>query len=216
VGEGYEDKAAFMRDVPRLIIEHNIHGIDIDARAVQIAGLSLWLRAQRSWQAQGVPAADRPTITRSNVVTAEPMPGDEAELEEFLAAQFGQTLQDQIVAGLVRRVFEAMKLAGEAGALLKIEEEIAGGYCRRKGEMDCPTQARQGSLFETLRQATLPIDTTPLSDEQFWQQVAERIYSMHLRNFLSRATQEESYRRRLFANDAARGFSFIDLCQKDL
>src|SRR5207245_10163492 len=39
----YSDKAAFLADVPRLIIEHHLHGIDIDPRAVQIAGLSLWL-----------------------------------------------------------------------------------------------------------------------------------------------------------------------------
>ena len=39
----YPDKSAFLIDVPRLIIEHNIHGIDIDLRAVQIAGLSLCL-----------------------------------------------------------------------------------------------------------------------------------------------------------------------------
>ncbi|KPV49340.1 hypothetical protein SE17_33220, partial [Kouleothrix aurantiaca] len=39
--EAYPDKDAFLRDVPRLIVERNIHGVDIDPRAVQIAGLSL-------------------------------------------------------------------------------------------------------------------------------------------------------------------------------
>ena len=56
----YPDKAAFLADVPRLIIEHNLHGIDIDPRAAQIAGLSLWLRAQRAWQQQGLRPQDRP------------------------------------------------------------------------------------------------------------------------------------------------------------
>jgi len=32
----YASKDEFLKDVPRLIIEHNIHGIDIDPRAVQI------------------------------------------------------------------------------------------------------------------------------------------------------------------------------------
>ena len=44
----FPDRDALLREIPRLIIEHNIHGIDIDPRAVQTAGLSLWLRAQRS------------------------------------------------------------------------------------------------------------------------------------------------------------------------
>jgi hypothetical protein len=29
----YADQDAFLRDVPRLIIEHNIYGVDIDPRA---------------------------------------------------------------------------------------------------------------------------------------------------------------------------------------
>jgi hypothetical protein len=74
--EAYPDKDAFLRDVPRLIVERNIHGVDIDPRAVQIAGLSLWLRAQKSWRDQGLKPQDRPQIHRSNVVCAEPMPGD--------------------------------------------------------------------------------------------------------------------------------------------
>ena len=33
------------RDVPRLILEHNLAGIDIDRRAIQIAALNLYLKA---------------------------------------------------------------------------------------------------------------------------------------------------------------------------
>ena len=36
-------------DVPRLILAHNLHGIDIDLRASQIAALALWLRCQRAY-----------------------------------------------------------------------------------------------------------------------------------------------------------------------
>jgi len=84
--ETYASKDAYLRDIPRLIIEHNLHGIDIDPRAVQIAGLSLWLRAQRSWQQQKLRPQDRPSIHRSNIVCAEPMPGEKAFLDEFIAA----------------------------------------------------------------------------------------------------------------------------------
>ena len=114
----YASKAAFLSNVPRLIIEHNIHGIDIDPRAVQIAGLALWLRAQKSWQAQGLKPQERPQIRRSNVVCAEPMPGEQAFLDEFAAG-----LQPSILGQLVKIIFEKMKLAGEAGSLLKIEED---------------------------------------------------------------------------------------------
>jgi hypothetical protein len=141
----YPDKDAFMRDVPRLIIECNIHGIDIDPRAVQIAGLSLWLRAQKSWRAQELEQNERPTIRKSNIVCAEPMPGDRAMLEEFLLTLQKDHLETLIqkvlhlppgrrvrttkamadaLADLIRTVWQAMALAGEAGSLLKIEETL--------------------------------------------------------------------------------------------
>ena len=73
------------RAVPKLVVEHNLHGIDIDPRAVQIAALALWLRAQKAWKALGLKANDRPRIERSNIVTAEPMPGEEDMRREFTA-----------------------------------------------------------------------------------------------------------------------------------
>ncbi len=44
----YPDETGFQFAIPSLILEHNLHGIDIDLRATQIASLALWLRAQRS------------------------------------------------------------------------------------------------------------------------------------------------------------------------
>ena len=104
--------------MPRLILAHNLHGIDIDLRASQIAALALWLRCQRAYQEMGL-KKDRPKITRSNFVCAEPMPGEEQMLKEFV----GQ-LEPKLLGQLVEVVFDKMKLAGEAGSLLKIEEEI--------------------------------------------------------------------------------------------
>ena len=98
----------FLRHVPRLIVERNIHGIDIDGRAVQIAGLSLWLRAQRSWSNQGLRPVERPRIRRSNLVCAEPMPGEKELLREFVEHQFpvGERAAFDLLLG---KVFEKMK-----------------------------------------------------------------------------------------------------------
>ena len=63
------------RAVPRPDPRAQPHGIDIDLRATQIAALALWLRCQRAYQEMGL-KKDRPKITRSNIVCAEPMPGE--------------------------------------------------------------------------------------------------------------------------------------------
>ena len=175
--------------MPRLIVEHNIHGIDIDPRAVQIAGLSLWLRAQKSWQTQGVKPAARPTITKSNIVCAEPMPGDAEML-----AEFADGLQPKVLGELVKVIFEKMKLAGEAGSLLKIEEEIA-------------------QSVEDARKATPLLDLAELPDpERFWAEAEGRLIDA-LRDYAEQV-EGETLARRLFAADAARGFAFIDVCRK--
>jgi len=213
----YPDKAGFLADVPRLIIEHNIHGIDIDQRAVQIAGLSLWLRAQRTWQQQGLRPQERPRIRRSNLVCAEPMPGEEAFLDEFIEAHLSATPEHKLLGQLVRRVFDAMKLAGEAGSLLKIEEEIAGAVVEAKQKWLAGPTPEQSRLFADdtalLSQMERSLDVTGITDESFWEQIEERIYTA-LQAYAEQAEHGGGYQRRLFADDAARGFAFIDLCRK--
>ena len=57
----YPDKAAFLAEVPRLIIEHNIHGIDIDPRAVaDRRALPLAARPARLAAAGAAPAGPAP------------------------------------------------------------------------------------------------------------------------------------------------------------
>ena len=102
-----EAEKRFLNEIPRMIIEKNIHGIDIDPRAVQIAGLSLWLRAQKSWKINNVALGKRPRIRRSNIVCAEPMPGEKDMRQEFV-----DSLRPRVLGQLVDVVFEKLKLAG--------------------------------------------------------------------------------------------------------
>jgi hypothetical protein len=212
--ETYPTREALQKDIPRLIIENNIHGIDIDPRAVQIAGLSLWLRAQRSWKEQQIPTGHRPDILKANIVCAEPMPG-----EKELLAVFSENLKPRVLGQLVEIIFEKMALAGEAGSLLKIEEEIEDAVekareafnrelLRRRDETGylpgMAPEGRQRGLFDF---ADLPDKT------QFWHTAEEKILEA-LKTYSEQAEAEEGNIRRLFTEDAAKGFAFIDLCRK--
>jgi hypothetical protein len=213
--DSYGDKGALLRDVPRLILERNVHGIDIDPRAVQIAGLSLWLRAQKSWKELGIKAAERPAIRRSNLVCAEPMPEDSL-LEEFLQELLSADPESRLLGQLVTHVFVKMKLAGEAGSLLKIEEEIASAVADAKRQWFERPKARQRFLFsDHLRpiQEELGFQVAEITDDRFWEEIESKIYAS-LRLYAERAELAGSYQRRLFADDTARGFAFIDLSRK--
>jgi len=212
IREDFETLDDLRRQVPKMIVEYNLHGIDIDPRAVQIAALALWLRAQKTWKNLGLKAPERPRIARSSIVTAEPMPGEEDMRREFTAG-----LKPRVLGQIVDEVFEKMKLAGEAGSLLKIEEEIKDAVAEAKKQWLEGPKPEQAVLFPELarpkpEQRTL-FDVKEITDEEFWNQAEELILTA-LEEYAERAENGRVLRRRLFAEDAARGFAFIDLCRK--
>ena len=208
--DDYADLDTLKRALPELILRHNLHGIDIDLRACQIAALALWLRAQRSYQRLSLKPTDRPKITKTNIVCAEPMPGERQFLD-----QFAVDIRPKVLGQLVQVVFDKMKLAGEAGSLLKIEEEIAGAVADAKRQWLAGPKPEQAVLFGDWRpqQTELSLDFSGITEETFWEKAEERIYT-ELQNYAERAENGHGYQRRLFSEDAARGFAFIDVCRK--
>jgi hypothetical protein len=221
----FPTKAELLKNIPKLIIEHNLHGIDIDPRAVQIAGLALWLRAQKAWQRLGLAPAARPAIKRSNIVCAEPMPGEKELLREFVEREFPEA-ERGVCLRLLEAIFDKMQLAGEAGSLLKIEEEIRSAIeeardawqklATRPPELFTTTEmsgARgQWSVAGGQNPEPLTTDHQSLTTD-FWERIEERIYAA-LRDYAEQAENGGGFQRRLFAEDAARGFAFIDVCRK--
>ena len=184
LSQTYEDEAAFLRDVPRLIIEHNIYGVDIDPRAAQIASLALWLRAQRAWHDAGVKAKDRPLIGRGHVIAAIAPPA-----EPELRRQFAANL-DYLDAELFEKTLQLLKGLPELGVLLQVELELPHLIRQVFGE--------HGSLFKE-------------ADMEQWQKAEARL-RVALTEFAQAA--KSTYQGRLFAQDALQGLRLIDLCRE--
>jgi hypothetical protein len=185
LSQTYVDEAAFLRDVPRLIIEHNIYGVDIDPRAAQIASLALWLRAQRAWHDAGVKAKDRPLIGRGHVVAAIAPPA-----ERELRQQFAASL-DQRDAELFEKTLQLLKGLPELGVLLQVERELP----------------------HLIRQVYVGKGTGLFAQQERenWQQAEARLREA-LTEFAQAA--KSSYQGRLFAQDALQGLRLIDLCRE--
>ncbi len=203
--EDYPDQDVLRRAVPALILEHNLHGVDIDPRAAQIAALALWLRAQRAWKDLGVPSAERPPVRRTRIVVAEPMPGDAAQVEEFAAK-----LEPPLLRDLFRKMVSEMRLAGELGTLIPVEEGIAAEV-RRAREQFVKPRPSTGFLFgmEPVRKQG-ELDLSGIDDDSFFHEAEASIVEA-LRVFAETAAGGASVRRRLFAGDAAQGIALIDL-----
>lgn len=211
--QSYDSFEDYRAEIPRLIIEHNIHGVDIDPRAVQIAGLSLWQRAQRAWQQQGIKPQRRPVVRKSNIVCAEPMPGEKALLQEF-----SSSLNPPVLGQLVEAIFDKMELVGEAGTLLKIEEEIQSSIHEARDQWQAQSGSNsvsdmfQAELDQATPQKKLGFDLSGVDDESFWDG-AEQLILDALSNYADKA-ESNADQKRLFAEDASKGFAFIDLCRK--
>lgn len=210
-----ETRESFARLVPKLILENNIHGVEIDPRALQIAALSLWLRAQQSWSNLGVPREERPVIERSNLVLAEPMPGNKRMLKQ-LTEQLDKPMQRLLI-----KIWEKMQYAGEAGLLIKIEQEIEEEIEDLRKNWSKVNVTKAVNLFDSEEKKAAIIAANEkmakLGKKEvkaaFFASVVERLQEA-LRTVSSRLSEEEGYENTLFANDTVRGFAFIELCQK--
>ncbi len=185
LSQTYKDESAFLRDVPRLIIEHNIYGVDIDPRAAQIASLALWLRAQRAWHDAGIKAKDRPQVGRGHVVAATAPPA-----ERDLRRQFSASL-DQRDAELFEKTLQLLKALPELGVLLKVECEL-------------PTLIRQVYVGKGT-------GLFAQQEQESWLKAEARL-RVALTDFAQAA--KSTYQGRLFTQDALEGLRLIDLIRE--
>ncbi|HEX8594748.1 MAG TPA: BREX-1 system adenine-specific DNA-methyltransferase PglX [Pseudomonas sp.] len=185
LSQTYEDEAAFARDVPRLIIENNIYGVDIDPRAAQIATLALWLRAQRAWHNKKVIAKDRPRISHGHVVAAVAPPA-----ERELRQQFAVNL-DQHDAELFEKTLQLLKGLPEMGVLLQVERELPN----------------------LIRQVYVGKGTGLFAEQEqeSWERAEARL-RVALTAFAEAANS--TFQDRLFSQDALQGLLLVDLSRE--
>lgn len=112
-------------EIPQLILENNLFGIDIDLRSVQLAALSLYLKAKEY--------SPSVKIERMNLVCA-----DARILDGDLKKGFLKSLEPDVdLQRLFAKLFEELEYTYDIGSLLKVREPFER-LLRERG----PTQAR--------------------------------------------------------------------------
>lgn len=203
----------FLREVPRLILENNLFGCEIDPRALQIAALSLWLRAQRSYSEMKLAAGERPLIRKSNLVLAEAMPGNKRLLKGLMEEL------DKPMQRLLSKIWDKMQYVGEIGLLLKMEKEIEDDIDYLRKNWSKVNQTKGIGLFDTEEQRAKKMAENEARQEllkhkeTFFDEVTDRLQAA-LVQLSEKMGEEEGYENALFSEDATRGFAFIDLCQR--
>lgn len=100
------------RDIPRLIIENNLHGVDLDERAVQIAQIGLYIKARTHRSRR---------INHFNVVASHfVLPEYKDVSHDFEAGNHFDEQQKRTMAS----IWEDLRNAYKFGSLIRVEEKL--------------------------------------------------------------------------------------------
>ncbi|MBZ0199403.1 MAG: N-6 DNA methylase [Ignavibacteriaceae bacterium] len=106
--QGYDED-----DIPKLIIENNLYGIDIDDRAIQICQLGLYIKAKEKNRSI--------KIEKFNIVSSDFYLPEYDNVKNVFEAD--QSLDSGSVK-LIKNVWEDLRFAYKFGSLLSIEEKF--------------------------------------------------------------------------------------------
>jgi hypothetical protein len=192
----WSDKAIVER-----ILEYNLHGIDLDPRAVQIAAAALWF-AGRQISRDARPR--RLNLVASNLRLAS-LPDNDPALVKLRA----EVERDIGMPGdLVDSIIQSLRGADSLGSLLRIDRAVDEAIARHeKAVADRPAEVQRG-LFgdepQPARQPKFEFDATAI----------RRSLLDRLEAFLSRHTGSDDLGLRLAGQQLAAGVRFVRIVRE--
>lgn len=117
-------------DIPQLIIENNLHGVDLDDRAIQLAQLGLWIKAKQKRRSTG--------SLKFNVVSSDFFLPEYTEVQHIFESDQSLSAPQK---KLIEEVWTDLQQAYKFGSLVKVGEkvkfQVQSLYDKQKrGEMD--------------------------------------------------------------------------------
>ncbi|MCY7285295.1 MAG: BREX-6 system adenine-specific DNA-methyltransferase PglX, partial [Cyanobacteria bacterium CAN_BIN43] len=179
------------------ILENNLHGVDIDPRAVQIAAAALVLKARRHGASLKVV-----NLVASNLQLAS-LPEDDLALVE-LKREVRETTG--IPEELTQQIVQALKGADQWGSLLKIDGAVEGAIATYEKGLIEPLQI---SLPFISAAEVVPVVAT-LADSA----MRKDLLLKKLERFLERCTKGDDLGLRLRGEQLAAGVRFIRLIRE--
>lgn len=103
------------RDIPKLIVENNLYGVDLDERAVQLTQIALFIKAMQLKGRRGA----MPTYTHV-VSTHFELPGYSNVKDAFISGSDWNEAQQKTI----HSIWEDLRAAYKFGSLIRVEEQL--------------------------------------------------------------------------------------------
>jgi hypothetical protein len=208
-----EPSVKHLVDIPLAIVEHNLFGIDIDPRAIQIASLSLMLTVKEAALKQGQKPYEI-RISRTNLVVANAVNLGEEQLRKLVKKLAGRLGESDLQERLFTTLWENLQFVGELGSLVQVQEgvrRVLSDWVERqagaRGLTRMPQlQSDQLELGDILREQARQIEL----QRQLLEEEAEQLRQELLAAVEAAAAwAEPDTSERLFAEDTARGLKLL-------
>lgn len=188
-------------DICEAILNHNLYGIDIDERAIQIAALALFMKAKEK-------SRDFKPM-RINLVATNIHPAGETD---HLTAFLTKHPEDKPFRDTLRLIFNSLEHADELGSLLQIEEPVEKEvrYLKSLDDEDKTGPAKQTALFQEMEkpeQQPLPLGVQ--SYEEWKEDLLTRL-NAHFREEFASA----DFSTRFFGDTAEKGLTLFDFLSR--
>ena len=205
--EMYEDEGLLTNPdaICRSILENNLFGIDIDARAVQIAEAALWMKAaERAFGFEGKP---------TNLVAAVASHLKGPLWEEFLAA----FEQEPSIGRVLRKFGQAMEHIDQLGSLARPDEELREIVKEEHELWERQVRVRRDAnfLFSEMTADALSgqLPFREMTEDQFGEQMLDRARAaIHV--FSEQARQAGTFQDQFLGHEASAGFKLLNVLSR--
>ena len=185
--------AASEDEIPELILSENLHGIDIDMRAVQISALTLLLKARM--------LNPKARVTDRNLACSNIEAFTGGRLDALVEqARFGNRIEEKILRAIAARVPDSPHL----GSLLRLEKDLKTlvDSERRRLSASAQPELLLAGLTDDLFQSTRDL-------ESFFDKLSSSIADR-----LDALTRKAGSGSKLTASEASKGLRFLRLAEK--
>lgn len=206
VGEGdaLSDKA-----IPLAILKRNLYGVDIDLRAVQLAALSLYVKARTAQREAGMVEKEAAKLPwQVNLVSADAHLTDGGMREAFLE----KYADDPQLQNVWKEMFSEMEDIAQVGSLLRVEErfrQLLETY--QPPTVEDLRQEEQADL-PGMEQAARQMQLGDADATGAWSP-SRTVQAMlgDLKAFASEALEEQDVNAQIFATEVEKALGLLDV-----